>query len=81
MVIVMKKEIWIMLLLCLVIPAFLIITSANASEEQLRESQYTHDRASDILNHIYEKEYIFWIGKHYCSTRHIQKIPCNHYII
>ena len=55
MVIVMKKEIWIMLLLCVVIPAFLIITSANASEEQLRESQYTHDRASDILKYIYEK--------------------------
>lgn len=56
MVMSMKKEIWIMLLLCVILPAFQIMSAVNASEEQISKSQYAHERASEILNNVYEKK-------------------------
>ena len=54
MVIMMKKEAWIMLLLFVLMSLFLIITSASTSEEELGKSQYVRDRASETINHIQE---------------------------
>src|SRR5690606_10820581 len=52
----MGKMIWIMLLVCAVMPAFQMIEIANASGEEVSKSQYAHERASEILNDIYEKK-------------------------
>jgi len=52
----MGKKIWIMLLVCVVMPAFQMIAMANASGEEVSKSQYAHDRASEILNDVYEKK-------------------------
>ena len=53
----MKKDwICIMLLMCMIMPIFLVIASANAPEGPLSKSRQANDRVSEIEEYINEKE-------------------------
>ena len=45
-----------MLLVCITMPIFLVIASANASEDVLSKFRQANDRASEIREYINEKE-------------------------
>ena len=45
-----------MFLVCITMPIFLVIASANASEDVLSKSRQANDRASEIREYINEKE-------------------------